>query len=129
MRIIKRAIIHCSASEHLSHDNYESIYKWHVTERGWSDIGYHYLILKNGTVVKCRPVWRKGAHCKEQGMNTDSIGICLTGNYEFSDEQFVSLQKIIDELRWLFGDISIHGHYEFSSKKTCPNFNPKDKIK
>lgn len=126
MRQIKKVIVHCSDSEYLSHDNYESIYKWHVTERGWSDIGYHYLILKDGTIVHCRPVWKMGAHC--YGKNSNSVGICLTGKYKFSDEQFVSLQKLIDELRWLFGDISIHGHREFSSTKTCPNFDVKEKI-
>ena len=127
MRQINKVIVHCSDSEHLSHDNYESIYKWHVEERGWKDVGYHYLILKNGTVRKCRPVHISGAHC--YGKNYTSIGICLTGKYEFSDDQFISLQKLITELKWLFGNISIHGHREFSKKKTCPNFEVKDILK
>lgn len=125
MRQINKAIIHCSDSEHLSHDNYESIYKWHVTEKGWKDIGYHYLILKNGTVKKCRPVHEMGAHC--YGQNKESIGICLTGKFEFSSDQYVSLQRLVTELRWLFGDIEINGHRDFSDK-TCPNFEVKDII-
>ncbi len=125
MRQIKRVIVHCSDSERLSHDNYESIYKWHVTEKKWRDIGYHYLILKNGTVKKCRPVHEMGAHC--YGQNKESIGICLTGRYEFSSDQYVSLQKLVDELKWLFGNIEINGHRDFS-KKTCPNFEVKDII-
>ena len=125
MRQISKVIVHCSDSEHLSHDNRESIYKWHVTEKGWKDIGYHYLILKNGTVEKCRPVYNTGAHC--YGQNKNSIGICLTGKFEFSSDQYVSLQRLINELRWLFGDIEINGHRDFS-EKTCPNFEVKDVI-
>ena len=127
MREINVIIVHCSDSDHLSHDNIESIHKWHVDERGWSDIGYHYLITKNGRVHKCRPVHIKGAHCKER--NNDSIGICLTGKYEFSSDQFVALQKLVDDLKWTFGDIDVKGHRDFTNEKTCPNFEVKEILK
>lgn len=125
MRAIKKLIVHCSDSDHLSHDNKETIYQWHVTERGWSDIGYHYIILKNGTIEKCRPVHRSGAHCK--GHNKDSIGICLTGKVDFSHAQYVALQQLVNNLKWLFGGIPVYGHRDFSDK-TCPNFNVDDVI-
>jgi len=66
-----------------------------------------------------------GAHC--YGQNKESIGICLTGQHEFSSDQYVSLQRLVTELRWLFGDIEINGHRDFSDK-TCPNFEVKDII-
>ena len=55
----------------------ETIRDWHVNGNGWSDIGYHYVIKRNGLVEAGRPVSISGAHAK--GHNADSIGICLVG--------------------------------------------------
>ena len=70
---VKNAILHCSATPAGRPHNAAEIRRWHVDGNGWSDIGYHYVILIDGTVEAGRPLWRKGAHTK--GHNND-IGIC-----------------------------------------------------
>ncbi len=123
MRQIRKIIFHCTDSDHEHHDNYESIYKWHVEENGWSDIGYQYIILKSGAVLNARPINKAGAHC--HGQNDDSIGICLTGKNDFSEEQFSAARDIARELCHAYGlmNAQIFGHRDFNKGKTCPNFN------
>ncbi len=129
MRQIDLLIVHCTDSDIASHDNYKTIRKWHVEENGWSDVGYHFLILKSGEVVICRPIHIKGAHCKKH--NSNSIGICLTGKNNFSEKQFSSLKKLVSELKIEFGlnDYDILGHKDLDKNKTCPNFNVYEAIK
>ena len=100
MRQIRKLIFHCSDSDNRKHDNLVIIRGWHIG-RGFSDIGYHFLILQNGTVLAGRPVSNQGAHCK--GQNEDSIGICLTGRDKFTEAQFEAAQKLAMDLCWQFG--------------------------
>lgn len=125
MRDIKKIIFHCSDSDIPGHDNVKTLRQWHVMERGWSDIGYHYLITKNGSVYKCRPIERAGAHC--HGENFDSIGICLSGKVNFTPMQIESATKLNKELcnKFHLMNDQIFGHNNFNSMKTCPNFDIK----
>lgn len=62
-------------------------------------VGYHYLISHAGIVVKCRMDDDEGAHSK--GINFESIGICLEGNFDEelpTEEQKSSLGKLLVEL-------------------------------
>ena len=122
MRIINEIIIHCSDSNVKAHDNIETIRKWHVEERGWSDIGYHFVITRDGHVHIGRPIERAGAHCK--GRNGCSIAICLTGKDYFLERQYVALEALVCGLKvgYDLPASRINGHYSFSSK-TCPNFD------
>lgn len=126
MRAINKIIVHCSDSDYAHHDNVFAIRHWHIKERGWSDIGYHYIITKNGKIHVGRPIHKKGAHCRRH--NPDSIGICLTGKNTFSNEQFKALRELCEDLVCAFGvDMaSVYGHKDFDDSKTCPNFNIKD---
>lgn len=114
----KYIILHCSDSDIKSHDNPETIDKWH-RERGWTCIGYHFVITQNGDVWACRPKNTIGSHVK--GYNNNSIGICVTGRNNFTPEQLESLEILIKRSRQ--NDEEIRGHYELDSSKTCPNFN------
>lgn len=126
MRTIDKIIIHCSASDNPKHDNIKTLYKWHVEENGWKDIGYHYVITKDGCVHQGRDIHEPGAHCK--GMNESSIGICLTGDLQFSEAQFDSLRKVVHQLRVHLGiaKTMVFGHRDFCDYKTCPNFDVKE---
>jgi N-acetylmuramoyl-L-alanine amidase len=127
MREINRIILHCSDSDFAHHDDISVIRKWHVDERGWSDVGYHYFIKKDGTIQNGRPIEKVGAHAKP--WNTGSIGICLGGKYEFSDEQFMALGDLVCGLIFRFNvkDENIIGHCDVpGSGKTCPNFDVED---
>lgn len=143
MRNINLIIIHCSSSDLPEQDSVEAIKylhtankktkikwgKYDTTGNGWADIGYHYIITKDGTIHIGRPIEKAGAHCK--GFNQSSIGICLTGEKEFTEAQFTSLRRIIkDELIPNFGlsIIDVMGHKELNRAKTCPNFDVHEKL-
>ena len=126
MRQINEIIIHCSDSDVQAHDDIRIIRKWHVEERGWRDVGYHYFIRKDGVIQRGRALDQIGAHCG--GHNRASVGICLSGRSEFTDVQFCSLHELLKDLYNEFGKIRTVGHYAYS-EKTCPNFNVEDYLK
>ena len=117
MRPITDLIIHCTATRpdwwqsRTAKQKVSEVRKWHVEDRGWSDIGYHFLIDRDGMVVKGRALERTGAHTK--GHNKGSIGICLFGGHggsendlfsdHFTPEQEKALRSLIDELQSRFG--------------------------
>lgn len=120
MRLINKVIVHCSDTPSTMDIGVSEIRKWHVDDNGWSDVGYHYVIRRDGTTEVGRQESVKGAHC--YGHNSDSIGICLVGRDEFNREQFYSLKQLIEELELRYDLIEVTGHYRYSSK-SCPNFN------
>ena len=77
-RAVDRLFLHCSASDHSHHDNIATIRKWHVEDRGWSDVGYHFFIRKDDTVEDGRPLDRTPAAAQD-GNNSGTIAICLHG--------------------------------------------------
>lgn len=126
MRTINRVIIHCAATPPQLDIGAETIRRWHL-ERGWSDIGYHYVIRRNGAVEPGRAVEKIGAHVR--GHNADSIGVCLVGGVDvkgdpdanFTPEQWASLRALAVGLSHAFS-ASVHGHNEFAAK-ACPSFD------
>jgi len=114
--------------------------KWHL-DRGWADIGYHYVILNSriasdlklpaldGSVEVGRTMngdlrmsdHEKGAHA--YGFNSDSIGVCLIGKNTFTHKQFDSLTLLLKDLmvQYNIPVSGVVGHYELTTKKTCPN--------
>lgn len=116
-------VIHCSDSPQGRGDNASVIDRWHK-ERGWSGIGYHYVILEDGTVEKGRNLGKSGAHTK--GYN-HYVGICLIGQGSYTEEQYKSLSSLIKDLVLMF-DISeenIFGHNKVAPK-ACPMFDWKE---
>ena len=126
MRDINLIIIHCSDSDIKSHDNPETIRKWHVEERGFNDIGYHYVITKDGKRWPGRREAVPGAHAR--GHNANSLGICLTGRKKFSEKQRNSLKVLVNKLLVKYPGSKVIGHCEVSDK-TCPNFDYKKVLK
>jgi len=131
-------IVHCSDSIWGSAGE---IRRWHVDNNGWSDIGYHFVILNGmvrpnfyipllqgsievGRVLDGDPFVDEeeiGAHAL--GYNNKSIGICLIGTSYFSQMQINSLQLLINYLQQRFSILTsrVFGHYEVTEGKTCPN--------
>lgn len=133
MRRITSIVVHCSAS---GFGDVSLIRDWHIRERKWKDIGYHYVILngKRGGEVSYRKsvdglleVGRGedevGAHV--QGMNRNSIGICLVGLDTFTPSQLQTLSDLVRSLmrKYKLGIDDIYGHYEFDKRKSCPNMD------
>ncbi|MBS3969926.1 MAG: N-acetylmuramoyl-L-alanine amidase [Clostridia bacterium] len=70
--------------------------------KGFRDIGYNYLIEKDGRIVTGRPLDIPGAHCIADRMNFRSIGVALIGNFEERHpfpEQINSLIILLQELQ------------------------------
>lgn len=133
MRKITKIIIHCSATPEGKDFTVDQIRNWHVKGRGWRDIGYHFVIYRDGTIHKGRPIEQAGAHTA--GYNANSIGICYIGG--ISDDgkktpkdtrtpaQKAALIQLVKKLKSTYGNtITIHGHNEFAAK-ACPSFNVK----
>ena len=73
MRTIDEIIVHCTATKAGRHFNVDDVRRWHL-QRNFRDIGYHFLVLLDGTVQQGRPLAEAGAHCT--GHNARSIGVC-----------------------------------------------------
>jgi len=129
-------ILHCSDS---FFGNAAIITKWHVLPkpdgRGWSNIGYHYIILNgqlsikafhnkyDGRVETGRPLdddniiepFEIGAHTK--GKN-DCIGVCLIGESgKFTKKQISSLEYLLIDLRQQFDALQISQHSDWDERK------------
>jgi N-acetyl-anhydromuramyl-L-alanine amidase AmpD len=126
MREIKYIVVHCADTYRNMDIGAKEIDGWHK-ERGWSGIGYHYVIRRDGTVEIGRPLDTPGAHAK--GYNSNSIGICLVGGkprFNFTWEQLIALRQLYADLKFKFEKAKWLGHYEITTGKTCPTFNVRD---
>ena len=63
MRRIDQIIVHCTATPAGRETSVDEIRRWHL-ERGFSDIGYHFVIGLDGCIEDGRPLVKIGAHCK-----------------------------------------------------------------
>ena len=99
------------------------IHKLHLSF-GWDGIGYHKVIKRNGEIENGRPEYWEGAHVK--GINNVSLGVCLIGRNIFTNNQFLSLEKVLKTWKETYIDAEILGHRDSTkTKKTCPNFDVK----
>lgn len=127
MRKINKIIVHCTATPEGREHDVEEIRRWHK-KRGWSDIGYHWLIRIDGMIRPGRPETRMGAHCKNH--NADSIGLVYVGGMDtdmnpkntMNPEQETAMVNLIQSLQEKYPGATVHGHNEFSSK-ACPSFD------
>ena len=132
-RDVNEIILHCSATPEGRDVSTAEIKSWHVGERGWSDIGYHFVIELDGSLVAGRPLEVKGAHVK--GRNSNSIGVCYVGGLDKKGEpkdtmnhgQERTFRSLVVVLRATHGKLTLHGHNEFSYK-ACPSFDVQEKF-
>ena len=128
MRKITDIIVHCSATPEGKSFTVADIDRWH-RQRGFAQIGYHYVIYLDGSVHKGRPIEQVGAHC--QGHNAHSIGICYIGGLATDNktpkdtrtpEQKQAMLNLLKELRAKFPTATIRGHRDLAAK-ACPSFD------
>lgn len=137
MRPITELIIHCTATApdwmagKSTAAKVAEVKRWHVQDRKWRDIGYHYLIDRDGTVETGRALDQVGAHV--QGHNTGTVGIALIGGHgsherdqfgqHFTAAQDEALRELIADLRGRFPAIMrVTGHNQYAAK-ACPGFS------
>ena len=127
-RTINEIIIHCTATPEGRECSVDEIRQWHKA-RGFSDIGYHYVIHLDGRVEEGRNVDIAGAHCT--GHNANSIGVVYVGGCgkdgkapkdTRTEAQKSALANLLIDLRKLYPRATIHGHRDFANK-ACPSFD------
>lgn len=147
-RTITEIIVHCSETPEGRNQTVDDIRAWHKA-RGFADIGYHYVVYRDGTVVEGRDIDIAGAHC--MGHNTYSIGVCYVGGCEGEHKngkilpktdkhgnhipkdtrtlaQKASLINLLKDLRRLYPYAKIRGHRDFANK-ACPSFDATQEYK
>ena len=143
MRFINRIVIHCTATPNGKSYPIETIRQWH-RERGFKEVGYHYVIDYDGNVLRGRKESQVGAHAA--GFNANSIGVCLEGGVGgkdklnpgvYSEAQFNALRELVDDLVARYPTVeSVDGHRDLSPDidgdgevepsewiKLCPGFD------
>lgn len=127
-RTINEIIVHCSATAEGKDYTIADITRWHK-QRGFTTIGYHYVIYRDGSVHNGRNVNISGAHCTSH--NTHSIGVCYIGGCKSdglspkdtrTDAQKKALETLLRKLRTLYPNAKIHGHRDYANK-ACPSFD------
>lgn len=107
----------------------DTIRQWHL-DKGWSDIGYHYVITRSGEVQAGREESLIGAHAR--GVNANSVGICLVGGVDansktradcnFTHQQWSALKCLVNDLLQKYPNAKVSGHRDFA-RKACPTFD------
>lgn len=126
-REIDLIVLHCSATPEGRDVCVSNIRRWHVDERGFTDIGYHFVVRLDGTVEPGRPPGMAGAHCR--GHNTRSIGVCYVGGADThlkskdtrTPQQRVALDLLVDRLLTIYPHAVVKRHSELAAT-ACPGF-------
>lgn len=143
MRAINHIIFHCTATKEHQDFRAADIDRWHK-ERGWSGIGYHYVVRLDGSLEKGRPDAKIGAHVK--GHNHDSLGVVYVGGLDKNGKpkdtrtpaQKRKLLELAKKLKCDHPQADLSGHRDFSPDlngngiiepfeylKECPCYDPK----
>lgn len=146
-RRIDLILVHCTATPEGKDYTVDQIREWHTAPKpkgqGWSDIGYHYIIYRDGSVHLGRDVDIVGAHC--EGYNSNSIGIVYVGGLENipgvpldklpikdtrTEAQKLALLDLLVKLRALYPNAKIAGHRNYDTKgKQCPSFDARNEYR
>lgn len=138
-------VLHCSATKPNQHIGAAQITEWHLA-KGWTAIGYHFVITRAGDLELGRPVDEVGAHVT--GFNGRSVGICMVGGLDpegrelvhapqmFTPAQWDTARVLVAYLRKLYPDARVCGHRDLSPDKnqdgklqqsewlkSCPGFD------
>lgn len=141
MRRIDYIVIHSSATKEGRDFRLKDVDAWHRL-RGFSRIGYHFVVDLNGEVEKGRGLEEVGAHVR--GKNANSIGICYIGGLSAigkpkdtrTEAQKKALRELVEELKEKYPSAKVVGHRDLSKdlngdgkitpnefEKACPCFN------
>ena len=128
MRTIKEIIVHCSATPEGRPHTVQDIRAWHK-QRGFKDVGYHYVVYLDGSIHAGRDESVVAAHCKWH--NQHSIGVCYIGGVAKdmkspkdtrTEAQKKSLLQLLKMLKKKYPQAKIYGHRDFAAK-ACPSFD------
>lgn len=144
-------VFHCSATAPFQDVGRLQIEEWHLA-RGFSSIGYHFVIRRNGVIELGRDLREIGAHA--EGHNSNSVAVCMVGGLDYgraplmysspdarptdgyTPEQWESARKLVAVLRLIYPAAKVCGHRDLSPDenhdgkiqprewlKSCPGFD------
>ena len=127
-------IVHSSATPSRMNIGVDEIRKWHLA-RGWSDVGYQFVIPRDGSIQHGRDRDAVGAHAL--GKNIDSIGICLVGGvaddgktpeFNFTKFQLEALEDLLNDLLAVYYLAEVVGHRDVMPPgyTECPSFDVRE---
>lgn len=128
-RDFKYIIVHSSGTRQGAPFTAQDLHKWHLL-RQFAGIGYNIVVELDGHVVLGRSLVYQGAHCKAQGRNNDSIGVCYIGGTDFeiepadtrTREQKIALDAVLQTLKAVWPTAEITGHRDWE-RTDCPSLN------
>jgi len=127
-RPIKELIWHCAATPEGKDFTVDDIRAWH-RQRGWSDVGYHYIVYRDGRIMLGRPVGQTGSHVA--GRNTGTVGCCYIGGVSADGKapkdtrtpaQKSSMLWLTEQLIKKHRIPKVTGHNDHTNAKACPSF-------
>lgn len=124
-------VVHCSATRPVQDIGVKEIRQWHKA-KGWQDIGYHFVIRRDGRIEKGRPANVIGSHVA--GHNADSVGVCMVGGLadkapwapaaSYTPAQWKALEGLLKTLVKAYPKAKVRGHRDFPKvAKACPCFD------
>lgn len=124
---IVRYVIHHSAT---SGGDPWSFARYHVQTNGWPGIGYHFVIMPDGTTYQTNAL--ETISYGVENMNTGSVNTCLVGNFEVTNPTAAQITAVVElhkRLASQLGQKPIVGHNDLKQTTKCPgkNLDP-DKI-
>lgn len=131
LKEVKYLVVHCTATPLSQRVSVEDIDRWHKAQ-GWSGIGYHWYVDRDGHIFPGRSEREAGAHVR--GYNHCSIGICYEGGLDEQGNsadtrtpaQKAALLFIIKDLKQSYPNAIVLGHRDFPGvHKDCPCFDAK----
>ena len=103
------------------------IHEWHL-QNGWAGIGYHFVVRKDGTIERGRPIWAIGSHA--YGENSHTIGIHFSGDFCDVEPTLQQIENGALMIANLCADYEIPidrahivGHQEVNDDTACPGDN------
>lgn len=121
--------VHCSATKPSMNWGLREIRQSHK-ERGFLDVGYHFIIKRDGTIEAGRDEDVIGAHV--EGYNSTSVGVCLVGGVDdrlkpeanFTPAQMQALRSLLVTLLAKYEGSILRAHHDVAPK-ACPSFDLK----
>jgi N-acetyl-anhydromuramyl-L-alanine amidase AmpD len=131
MRTVNELIIHCADTpDGSTRYGVRDVTRWHTDPKpkgkGWTHIGYHWVIHTDGTIHRGRPKEQAGSHAA--GHNSNSFGVCLMGRTRFTPQQWASLKALVHTKMDDYGipPNGVRGHNDVDWRhppKSCPGFD------
>lgn len=127
--VTKLVIHHCASSNTTVTNSTPQVHQKYIQgvhkKQNWCDIGYHFGIGKDGTILEGMPIGKEGIHVGNH--NHYTLGVVVHGNYK--EREFTAPQKnaLCNLLAWLCYDYGLAAssitYHQALAATACPGVN------